>query len=232
MTEQINIGIRHRNIFAWISEHRTSAVWPESAELYSLWMKFQLTNWLKDLLSPKLLTTCQVDISRYFNAHVLLSNFATAAANTIFWSLLNQPCFMGLFWKANHWDFCSSFYTWDAVTVIKSTVSKHRRMQQSIYNYKMSSAPACSPYTTSCRHAENLVSIRGCSPKFYDIKIQDLTRRKNWLGSLVFEIIKEEDTEEWLTVVWLPGLFTSTVSHTQTRQRIIQWTYWQAWVSE
>jgi len=35
MTEQINIGIGigHRNFFAWISEHRTSAVWPESAEL-------------------------------------------------------------------------------------------------------------------------------------------------------------------------------------------------------
>jgi len=29
----IGIGIGHRNFFAWISEHRTSVVLPESAEL-------------------------------------------------------------------------------------------------------------------------------------------------------------------------------------------------------
>jgi len=34
MTDQLNIGIGRRNFFAWISEHRTSVVLPESAILY------------------------------------------------------------------------------------------------------------------------------------------------------------------------------------------------------
>jgi len=45
MTEQRNIGIGHRNFFAWISEHRTSVILPESAVLY-FWTKWHTEYWV------------------------------------------------------------------------------------------------------------------------------------------------------------------------------------------
>ena len=117
-------------------------------------MDFQLTNWLKDLLSPKLLTTCQVDISCYFNSHVLLSNFATAAANAIFGLCLTNLVLQSYSQKRTT-EISAAVFTREMP--LQSSNQQHQSTEecQSIYNYKMSSAPGCSPYTTSYRHAEN-----------------------------------------------------------------------------